>query len=284
MNVSVIVPTYNRPKALKKVLDGLVNQTCLPHEIIIADDGSTRETARMLTPYLAQSDILVHHVWQEDQGFRAALIRNKAILKSTGEYLLLLDGDCIPEKHFVADHLGMAEEGCFFQGKRVLVNQKIVDRFDHRDMGSFLKLMVYLMTAGISNGHHLLRIPFFPSYKVEKLSGVRSCNMGLFKKDVEAVNGFNHDFTGWGREDSEFVIRLFRYGLKRKENPFKAICYHLWHRENPRNNLEKNDIILENAVASSAFFCESGLTKLNSDVKSNTDDSNNNESNINEIN
>ncbi|MCP4720768.1 MAG: glycosyltransferase [Desulfobacteraceae bacterium] len=278
MKVSVIVSTYNRPKALKKVLDGLVNQTCLPHEIIIADDGSTQETARVLAPYLAQSDLNVHHVWQEDQGFRAALIRNKAILKSTGEYLLLLDGDCIPERHFVADHLGMAEEGFFFQGKRVLVNQKIVDRFDHRDMVSFFKLVVYVMTAGISNGHHVLRIPFFPPYKVEKLSGVRSCNMGLFKKDVEAVNGFNHDFTGWGREDSEFVIRLFRYGLKRKENPFNAICYHLWHRENSRKNLEKNDIILENAVASSSFFCESGLNQLIPN-----DDSNNNESNINEI-
>ncbi len=262
MNISVIVPTYNRPGALKKVLDGLVNQTCLPHEIIIADDGSTPETAHMLASYLNRSDVTVHHVWQEDKGFRAARIRNKAILKSTGEYLLLLDGDCIPERHFVGDHLALAEAGCFFQGKRVLVNQKIVDRFDYRAMGSFFKRMAYVITAGVSNGHHVLRIPFFPSYKVEKLSGVRSCNMGIFKKDVTAVNGFNHDFIGWGREDSEFVTRLFRYGLKRKENPFKAICYHLWHGENSRNNLEKNDRILENAAASAAFFCESGLTQL----------------------
>ncbi len=277
MKVSVIVPTYNRPKALKKVLDGLVNQTRLPHEIIIADDGSTQETARVLAPYLAQSDNLVHHVWQKDKGFQAARIRNKAILKSTGEYLLLLDGDCIPERHFVADHLDMAEEGCFFQGKRVLVNQTIVHRFDHRDMESFFKLMCHVMTAGISNSHHVLRIPFFPPYKVEKLSGVRSCNMGLFKKDVEAVNGFNHDFTGWGREDSEFVIRLFRYGLKRKENPFKAICYHLWHPENSRNNLGKNDKILEKAIASKFSFCDSGLNQLIPNGKCNIDVSNNNE-------
>ena len=102
-------------------------------------------------------------------------------------------------------------------------------------------------------------------------------NMGLFKKDVTAVNGFNHDFTGWGREDSEFVIRLFRYGLKRKENPFKAICYHLWHPENSRNNLGKNDIILEKAIASKVYFCDSGLNQLISNGKSNIDVSNNNE-------
>jgi len=268
MKVSVIVTTYNRPEALKKVLDGLMNQTLPPREIIIADDGSTRETAQMLAPYLAQSDIPMHYVWQEDKGFRAARIRNRAILKSTGEYLLLLDGDCIPQRHFVADHLGMAEEGCFFQGKRVLVNQKIVDWFDHREMASFFKLMVHVMTAGISNSHHVLRIPFSPSYKVKKLSGVRSCNMGLFKKDVTAVNGFNHEFTGWGREDSEFVIRLFRYGLKRKENPFKAICYHLWHRENSRKNLELNDGLLEKTHQSTAYFCELGLSSLVSDIRS----------------
>jgi glycosyltransferase involved in cell wall biosynthesis len=263
VKVSVIVTTYNRPDALKKVLDGLACQTLPPHEIIIADDGSTQETARMLDSY--KKDFPLHHVWQQDKGFRAARIRNKAILKSEGEYLLLLDGDCIPEKHFVADHIQMAEEGCFFQGKRVLVNQKQVDGFDQRDMNSFFKLMVHAMVSGISNRHHIVRIPFSPSYKVKKMSGIRSCNMGLFKKDVEAVNGFNHDFTGWGREDSEFVIRLFRYGLARKENPFRAICYHLWHPENPRHNLTQNDQILERTNQSEIFYCESGLRSLTDD-------------------
>lgn len=262
MKVSVIVTTYNRPDALKKVLDGLACQTLKPHEIIIADDGSEKETARMLDSYKKEFPLALHHVWQQDKGFRAARIRNKAILKSQGEYLLLLDGDCIPEKHFVADHLGLAEQGCFFQGKRVLVTQKICDEFDQRDMDSFFRRMGHVVTSGLSNSHHIIRIPFFPSRKVEKMSGIRSCNMGLFKRDVVAVNGFNHDFTGWGREDSEFVIRLFRYGLKRKENPFQAICYHLGHPENPRDNLDKNDHILEQTNKSPLFFCELGLSSL----------------------
>jgi glycosyltransferase involved in cell wall biosynthesis len=262
MKVSVIVPTYNRPKALKKVLDALVCQTRLPNEIIIADDGSKQDTAQMLDAYLSRPNVELHHVWQEDKGFRAARIRNKAILKSSGDYLLLLDGDCIPEKHFVSDHLKMAEAGCFFQGKRVLVNQKIAQRFDKSDMDSFFTLLFHALTSGISNSHHILRIPFFPSYRVKKISGIRSCNMGLFKKDVLAVNGFNQEFTGWGREDTEFVIRLFRFGLIRKENPFQAICFHLWHQENPRINLEKNDLILDKAIASADFICESGLNCL----------------------
>ncbi len=283
MKVSVIVPTYNRPKALKKVLDGLVNQTCLPHEIIIADDGSTRETARMLAPYLAQPDLNVHHVWQDDKGFRLSRIRNKAILKAQGDYLVMLDGDCIPEKHFIQDHLSLAEKGCFFQGKRVIVNQKSEDKFTCLDMESFARRLAHAVKLDISNSHHIFRIPFWPGHRTSKLSGIRGCNMGFFRKDLVAVNGYNQAIQGWGREDQEIVVRLYNYGLKRKENPFRAICYHLWHRENSRNNLEKNDMILEKAIASAASFCESGLTNLIPDVKSNIDKSNNNESNINEI-
>jgi len=86
--------------------------------------------------------------------------------------------------------------------------------------------------------------------------------MGLFRDNFRAVNGFNHDFEGWGREDSELVVRLFKYGLKRKENLFKAICFHLWHHENKRNYLELNDRILKKAMESELFFCRSGLDEF----------------------
>ncbi|MBA3011447.1 MAG: glycosyltransferase family 2 protein [Proteobacteria bacterium] len=268
MKISVIVPTYNRPDALQKVLDGLVGQTLLPHEIIIADDGSTGETARMLVPYLSRQDVLVHHVWQEDKGFRLSRIRNKAILKAQGEYLLMLDGDCIPERHFVEDHFFLAEKGCFFQGKRVIVNEKSQARFTCSDMDSFARRLAHALNLGISNSHHIIRIPFWPAHRTLKLSGVRGCNMGFFRKDLVAVNGYNQQMQGWGREDQEIVVRLYKYGLRRKENPFRAICYHLWHRQNLRTSLEKNDMILENAIASSAFFCDAGLNQLITDDES----------------
>jgi glycosyltransferase involved in cell wall biosynthesis len=262
MRVSVIVTTYNRPGALKKVLDGLLAQTCLPEEIIIADDGSCAETRSMLTPYLACKNTAISHVWQEDKGFRAARIRNMAIFASTGNYLILLDGDCIPERHFISDHKALAEQGCFFQGKRVLVNKKEVGRFDHRTMKSLIKKVKLATVSGLSNRHHIIRIPFFPSHTTNKRSGVRSCNMGVFKKDIEAINGFNEAFVGWGREDTEFVIRLFRYGVTRKEHPFRAICYHLWHNENSRDQLEQNDSLLETTELSDSYYCKQGLDSL----------------------
>lgn len=262
MKVSVIVTTYNRPRALVRVLDGLLAQTRLPDEIIIADDGSGEKTREALLPYVNRKETRVVHVWQEDRGFRAAMSRNRAIMASTGEYLVLLDGDCIPDACFIADHLALARTGCFFQGKRVLVNETAVKGFTFRDTTSVLNLLRLAVTGGLSNAHHIIRLPFFPPYRVKKLSGVRSCNMGIFRKDVVAVNGFNHAFTGWGREDSEFVIRLFNYGLVRLEHPFRAICYHLWHRENPRDSLEQNDQIMETVRSSGAFYCADGLARL----------------------
>lgn len=262
MKISVVVTTYNRPDALKKVLDGLLNQTRLPNEIMVADDGSGNQTQQMLERYLALEGKGISHVWQEDKGFRAARIRNLAISKSKGDYIVLLDGDCIPEKHFIQDHASLAQEGSFFQGKRVLVNRQAESGFDQSVCNSKVKCLSLAFQGGLSNRHHIFRIPFWPSHTTRKLSGVRSCNMGIFKKDLYAVNGFNHSFTGWGREDSELVVRLFKYGLIRREHPFKAICYHLWHSENDRSGLGQNDNILQQVIDSEEYMCRTGLNEL----------------------
>lgn len=259
MKISVIVSTYNRPDALVKVVNGLFAQTCLPDEIIIADDGSTDDTRAALLPFLDSQRISVKHVWQEDQGFRLAQIRNKAILASSGDYLVFLDGDCIPEGHYVQDHLHLARKGYFFQGKRVIVSQKAHEAFDFSDTQSVLCLLKHAATSALSNRHHIIRIPFFPSYTTARLSGIRGCNMGFFKTDLLAVNGFNQAFKGWGREDSEIAVRLYKYGIKRREHPFRAICYHLWHRENTRQTIDVNDQLLEQAMASDNYYCKIGI-------------------------
>ena len=259
MKTAVIVSTYNRPDALIRVLDGLMHQVRLPDEIIIADDGSGNETRNLIDAYLKKSTIEIRHVWQEDKGFRLAEIRNKAILSSDADYMIFLDGDCIPGKYFVDDHVHLAQKGFYFQGKRVIVNEKASILFDYKDTCSVWRLMKHALVSNISNSHHIFRIRIFPSYTQSKLSGVRGCNMGFFRDDLIAVNGFNQAFVGWGREDSEIVVRLFKYGIKRKENPFKAICFHLWHEENARQTIDQNDKLLENAIESGSYRCKEGI-------------------------
>jgi len=263
MKTTIIITTYNRPDALKKVLDGFLNQTLPPIEIIIADDGSGDETKKVVKNFLNKPAYPVYHVWQKDNGFRLAEIRNKAINHSLGEYIILIDGDCIPEKHFIEDHISLASKGYFFQGKRVLVNKKITNTFSCRQIALKGQLLWQALSGNISNAHHIFRMPFFPASSKKSLSGIRGCNMGFFKDDLITVNGFNQDFIGWGREDSEIVVRLYKFGIKRKEHPFMAICFHLWHDEGNRTNLTVNDEILEKTKKSKNYFCTNGLINKN---------------------
>jgi glycosyltransferase involved in cell wall biosynthesis len=261
MKTTVIVSTYNRPDALENVLAGLRCQTRTAAEVIVADDGSGPDTGQVVTAAAKKSPFPLIHVWQEDRGFRLARIRNKAILRAGGDYIILLDGDCIPNRHFVNDHIQLAGHGFFFQGKRVLVGRRRAADFSPADANSSWQLMPDLFRRQISNAHHLMRLPWLPAGKSKRLSGVRGCNMGFFRQDLIAVNGFNEDFTGWGREDQELVARLYRYGLKRKNHSFMAICFHLWHPEHERNSLGSNDERLQRTIAENSYFISNGLVK-----------------------
>ncbi len=261
MRISVIMTTYNRSDALEKVFAGLAQQTELPHEVIVADDGSGPETGALVKKFTGTAPFSVRHVWHADKGFRAAAIRNKAIRCSTGDYLVLLDGDCIPDKYFVADHQQQAQRGFFLQGKRVLIEKHRTPTFRFVDTATITRKIRLFFSAGIGNRHHLLRLPFFPASSSQSLSGIRSCNMGLFRDDLVAVNGFNEAFIGWGREDSELVVRLYNYGLKRKNHSFMAVCYHLWHPENDRSRLPLNDTLLATVVTANNFYCKKGISR-----------------------
>ena len=261
MNPSVIVTTYNRPDALVKVLNGLAHQTHCPSEVIIADDGSTDATRSVIEQMEPRLTHPLIHVWHADEGFRAAKIRNDAIRRAEGDHIILMDGDCIPNRHFVADHMRLAKSGCFFQGKRVLVEQPIADGFDWPQANSIGVLFKHVIGGGLSNSHHVIRCPWLPPLPAPGVSGTRSCNMGIFKSDLLAVNGFNEDFFGWGREDSELVVRLTNYGLKRRTHPFMAICYHLWHAENDRSNLRNNDAVLQQTMDSGGYYCPQGINR-----------------------
>jgi glycosyltransferase involved in cell wall biosynthesis len=79
MKLAVIVTTYNRPDALAAVLDGYLAQNDRDFELIVADDGSTPETAAIVQRYASRAPFALRHVWQEDHGFRAAEARNRAL-------------------------------------------------------------------------------------------------------------------------------------------------------------------------------------------------------------
>jgi glycosyltransferase involved in cell wall biosynthesis len=259
VNVSLIITTYNRPDYLDKVLAGALLQRTLPQEIIVADDGSDDRTAQVVEKWRKTASRPLLHVRQQDRGFRLARIRNKAVKRAAGEYLVFLDGDCVPSPHLISDHLDLAEEGHFFQGKRMLLSKESSPLFEASRIDERGYLLRLFLKGGVSNSHHLLRIPFFPALRSRNLRGMRGCNMGFHRRDLIAVNGFNEEFVGWGREDSELAVRLYRYGLTRKTHPFRALCFHLWHEENARDRLARNDELLREALEGSGYRCRKGI-------------------------
>jgi glycosyltransferase involved in cell wall biosynthesis len=254
-SIAVIVSTYNSPEYLRRVLEGYRVQRRYPDELIVADDGSTEETGRLVKEFAGAAPFTVRHVWHEDHGFRLAEIRNRAIAAATADYLIFSDGDCIPHPRFVEDHGRALRKGWFVTGKRMLVGSQLSAAFAWQGtaaaIGSCLR-------GEMSGSHHLIRLPWLTMIK-QGFKGLRGCNMAMFRVDLLAVNGFNQRITGWGREDSELVARLLAYGLKRRETPFSAMVFHLWHPENSRGSLAENDLLLRESIASGQFRCPSGI-------------------------
>jgi len=258
--VSVVITTYNRPEYLRRVVEGYLNQSHPPDEILIAEDGSNRETELTVGELQTKSNVKILHIRQEHNGFRAAMIRNKAIASSTGSYIILSDDDSIPCRTLVKDHLCYAERGYFIQGHRVLLGEKVSNNFTFWDI-SIKKLFLSFIKGQVKNFSNAIRLPIPLIMISQSLEGIRSCNMSFFKKDFVSINGFNEDFIGWGKEDSELVVRFYKYGLKRKDIRFHASSYHLYHFHYERSNLEKNILLLERSINEKDYYCKNGIDK-----------------------
>ena len=260
LTVSLIITTYNRPDALQKVLHSILTQTVLPQEILIADDGSTNETAQVITQFAKKSPIPVRHVWQEDDGFRLAQSRNRALAVAQGNYIVMLDGDMLLEKHFIADHIQAACKGTFIQGSRVLLTAEKTAELLHQ---SEKNERINWFDKGIQKRLSAIRCSIASrmiwNKKSQNFRALKGCNMGFFRQDALNVNGFNNDFIGWGREDSEFVARLYHTGLVRRNLKFSGLAYHLWHHEAERTALPENNTILQNTLARKLIRCENGV-------------------------
>ena len=136
MTVSLIISTYNSPKALDLCLMSVLQQSVLPDEVLIADDGSNEETRKIVEEFKKQSTVPVIHVWHEDRGFQKSEILNKATKASQGDYLIFSDGDCIPRQDFVATHISNAKPGFFLSGGYFMLPAETSSAITKEDMYS----------------------------------------------------------------------------------------------------------------------------------------------------
>ena len=260
---SLIITTYNQKERLALVLDSVKNLAFLPNEVLIADDGSLKDTKELIENYQKSFPCPLKHIWQKDDGFRLSEIRNKAIKAASGAYIIIIDGDMILHPHFVKDHLHFAKKGAFIQGSRVILNEKntqeIMDSLSYHLAFKYgdMKAKKIPLLAKMIFATSTIKASYFD--KRDFIKGIRGCNMGFYKADCVAINGFSEEFIGWGREDSEFVARFLFNGGEMRRLKFSAIAYHLYHKENTRSMLESNHAIYLRTIQNKSTFCQKGL-------------------------
>lgn len=256
MTVSLIISTYNWPRALYLCLDSVMQQTVMPTEILIADDGSGISTRDVVKHFENISPVPVHHIWHEDRGFRLAAIRNKAIAASSGEYVIQIDGDLILHRHFIQDHIIFARKGCFVTGSRGIITEMLTQKVLNGEITSLSPLM-----KGISSSNNAVRSPIASLLYLTfgPTRSPRGCNMAFWREDLIRVNGYDERFNGWGYEDAEICIRLKNCGIKQRCMKFRGIVFHLHHNLAERSGSDVNEQRYRETIRDHRLRCEQGI-------------------------
>ncbi|QDV06183.1 Chondroitin synthase [Planctomycetes bacterium Poly30] len=264
ITASVIIATYNQPRELELALVALLRQSRPPLEVIVGDDGSRVETRNLVQRYAADLPFPLHHVWQEDVGYRKARVMNECARRAQGEQLIFLDGDSFPHPEWVADHLASADGRHVLCGRRVKLGPELspavtTDQIMRGSFDSFLTPT--LMRSSLAGDTRRLglgvRLPrpiarlLHP--RPRKLMGV---NFSLPKSAFVAVNGYNEDWNVYGHEDRDLELRLIRAGIPRKALLNRGIVFHLHHTE--REKSEETLRLIREAEESTDVRCARG--------------------------
>ena len=268
MKISFIVLTYNRSDALLAVLRSLARQCNQSHEVLVADDGSSPEQVDVLVAERPKFECALRHIWHPDRGFTAAAARNLGAHHAIGDYLVFLDGDCVPGPSFVQAHTRLAEKAFFVNGSRVLLSKRLTDRVVRCEIDLLDQQPNFWIQARLNgDSNKLLHLIGWPIglNRVQKSftwKGIRSCNLAVWRDDLFAINGFDENFEGWGHEDADLVLRLSHLGVQRKNGFWATEVYHLWHPEHQRGQECINRQKVLKRMQTLQIAAEKGLSQI----------------------
>jgi len=276
MKASVIIAVYKDIESLNLMIEALKKQTYKNFEVIVAEDNNSKE----MRDYIESiTDLEVKHTYQEDLGVRKSSSQNNGILKSSGEYLIFLDGDIIPYTTFVAGHISLAKKGCVLAGRRVNLNAKLSKRFREGSL-SPQKLEKSYFTTGFElmfdrearyeQGIYIAPDSFI--YKTflakrKRHTSLIGCNFSCFRDDMIAINGFDESYGESSLSDDVDLDWRFRaYGLKLISCKNVANTFHLHHKkQNNPTSKECRDRFNQNKK-DKKYICEKGLKQHNPTV------------------
>lgn len=233
----------------------VAQQTVMPLEVIIADDGSGEPTSQVINQWQGRLGCQLYHVWQNDNGYRRAMAINRALAQAYGEYVVTIDTDIILDQHFIADHLRFARPGFYTSGGRALIGEQLKNSLVARE-----SICVGPLTPGLRHRLNALRLPWLTPLFFNR-GHIRGCNLGFWRKDALDINGFDEQFDSYGYEDGDFAARLERNGVERRKLKLAAVEYHLYHQEwtdGSRTDHRAKKLYLENC-RKETVVCEKGV-------------------------
>lgn len=257
MKVSIIIAFYNNINWIRLIFNALNKQTFKDFEVIVADDGSRPEVVNELDSMVAQMPFKITHVWHEDIKWRKNLILNKAVVASDSDYLIFLDGDCIPHRCFVEDHYNFKQKNLVIAGRRFQLPAGLSDRLADKALefndlhNNILQQLSFwhLLTNKVKGIEDAIRIKWKLLRKIvpEKKKGLLGCNFSLYKADLLNVNGFDERYLNPGTgEDSDLELRLANAGTQLRVKRHLAIVYHRFHKREDTNSVDNKNIYEEN--------------------------------------
>jgi glycosyltransferase involved in cell wall biosynthesis len=267
--LSLVIAVYNQTRYLEFIIAALRRQTMREFEVIVADDGSGPEVARLIERTLPELPFPVRHLWQEDRGFRKNVMLNKAISAAETGYLVFIDGDCVPHHRFLQDHQENRRARTVLCGRRVNFSRQITDGLTLEDAASgtienvSLRLLLDGLMARSSNLEDALRID---NGLVRRLlhrnkARILGCNFSVERSLLEQINGFDESYRAPGLgEDTDVAFRLGLLGTAFVTLRYLAVLYHLYHP--PTSVGAENLRIYEQVVKANNPVCSQGLRSI----------------------
>lgn len=263
MKISVIISYYKNLNNLALILKALNNQSFLDFEVIVSEDDKNDETLDFFEKNKNKYSFSLIHLHQDvDLGFRKNIMLNKSIKKSIGETLVFIDGDCIPNKHFVKAYDVCSEDGFMLKGRRVMLGEKITNNIIKEKSIKYLNLISILFSDS-KRKKEAIYTSNYSLITTKKNKGLLGCNFGIKKKHLLDINGFDEDYVRAAvGEDTDLEWRLKGIGIKSKFVKNKAIVYHLYHEKGYSNeDVEFNNEVLRDKMKQKNYFCSNGLVK-----------------------
>ncbi len=235
---TVIISVYRNTDNLRCILESLDYQSHRNFEVLVSEDGAAPEIASLIESFRSRAAFQLRHLTQPDQGFRKNRALNSAIKRADADYLIFIDGDCVPHSRFIESHTTESSEKLICTGRRVelgpKMSQKLIDSPSRiRQLSTTLGYITatpFLLFDAVKNPESGFYSRVLHGFVRHRPLSIVGCNFSCYKKALIDINGFNEEYEAPGiGEDSDIEWRLIRAGYAIKNVKFLTPIFHLWH-------------------------------------------------------